>query len=85
MGLIELKDIRKTYVMGDIKLPVLKGDETRQLLEKAQTGDEAARENAPEKVEKRLAYGEQCSWTERVRQMEDVLYKKGVLHESPEK
>ena len=47
--------------------------------------DEAARENAPEKVEKRLAYGEQCSWTERVRQMEDVLYKKGVLHESPEK
>ena len=26
------------------KLPVLKGDETRQLLEKAQTGDEAARE-----------------------------------------
>ena len=25
MGLIELKDIRKTYVMGDIKLPVLKG------------------------------------------------------------
>ena len=47
--------------------------------------DEAAREDAPEKVEKRLAYGEQCSWTERVRQMEDVLYKKGVLHESPEK
>ena len=47
--------------------------------------DEAARENAPEKVEKRLAYGEQCSWTERVRQMEDVLYKKGVRHESPEK
>ena len=47
--------------------------------------DEAARENAPEKVEKRLAYGEQCSWTERVRQMEDVLYKKGVLHETPEK
>ena len=47
--------------------------------------DEAACENAPEKVEKRLAYGEQCSWTERVRQMEDVLYKKGVLHESPEK
>ena len=25
MGLIELKDIRKTYFMGDIKLPVLKG------------------------------------------------------------
>lgn len=25
MGLIELKDILKTYVMGDIKLPVLKG------------------------------------------------------------
>ena len=25
MGIIELKDIRKTYVMGDIKLPVLKG------------------------------------------------------------
>lgn len=25
MGLIELKDIHKTYVMGDIKLPVLKG------------------------------------------------------------
>ena len=47
--------------------------------------DEAACENAPEKVKKRLAYGEQCSWTERVRQMEDVLYKKGVLHESPEK
>ena len=25
MGLIELKDLHKTYVMGDIKLPVLKG------------------------------------------------------------
>ena len=25
MGLIELRDIRKTYVMGDIRLPVLKG------------------------------------------------------------
>ena len=33
-------------------------------------------------TEKRLAYGAQCSWTERVRQMEEVLYKKGVLHES---
>lgn len=46
--------------------------------------DEAARENDPEKTAKRLAYGEQCSWTERVRQMEEVLYKKGVLHESPD-
>ena len=25
MSLITLKDIRKTYIMGDIKLPVLKG------------------------------------------------------------
>ena len=44
--------------------------------------DAAAAENDPEKVQKRLSYGEQCSWTERVHQMEAVLYAKGVLHES---
>ena len=38
----------------------------------------------PPTREKRLAYGAQCSWTERVHQMEEVLYKKGVLHESAE-
>ena len=47
--------------------------------------DAAAKENRPAWTEKRLAYGAQCSWTERVHQMEEVLYKKGVLHESPEK
>lgn len=44
--------------------------------------DAAAAENDPDKVGKRLAYGQSCSWSERVRQMESVLYKKGVLHES---
>lgn len=44
--------------------------------------DAAAAENDPAKTEKRLAYGKACSWTERVRQMEDVLREKGVLHES---
>ena len=44
--------------------------------------DAAAAENDPEKVKKRLAYGAQCSWTERVHQIEQVLYAKGVLHES---
>ena len=44
--------------------------------------DKAAAENDPDKVAKRLAYGEQCSWTERVHQIEQVLYAKGVLHES---
>ena len=44
--------------------------------------DTAAAENDPEKVKKRLAYGAQCSWTERVHQIEQVLYAKGVLHES---
>ena len=42
----------------------------------------AAAENDQQKVEKRLAYGAQCSWAERVRQMEQVLYAGGVLHES---
>ena len=46
--------------------------------------DAAAKENRPVWTEKRLAYGAQCSWTERVHQMEEVLYKKGVLHESAE-
>lgn len=40
---------------------------------------EAAAENDPQKVEKRLAYGAACSWSERVRQMEAVLYAGGVL------
>lgn len=42
---------------------------------------EAARENDPAKVEKRLAYGKACSWTERVRQMEGELYARGILQE----
>lgn len=41
--------------------------------------DEAAREDDPAKAEKRLAYGKQCSWTERVRQMEETLYANGIL------
>ena len=44
--------------------------------------DAAAAENDPEKAAKRLAYGAQCSWSERVRQIEAALYEKGVLHES---
>ena len=36
--------------------------------------DVAAAENDPQKVQKRLEYGAQCSWTERVHQMEAVLY-----------
>lgn len=42
---------------------------------------EAAAENDPEKVEKRLSYGEACSWSERVKQMEGELYRRGILHE----
>ncbi len=42
---------------------------------------EAAREDDPAKVEKRLAYGKACSWTERVRQMEGELYARGILQE----
>ena len=38
--------------------------------------DAAAKENRPAWTEKRLAYGAQCSWTERVHQMEEVLYKR---------
>lgn len=41
--------------------------------------DRAAQENDPIRTEKRLRYGAQCAWSERVRQMEDVLYDAGVL------
>ena len=44
--------------------------------------DQAAAEHDPDKTARRLAYGAQCSWTERVHQIEQVLYAKGVLHES---
>ena len=40
---------------------------------------EAAAEQSPEKVAKRLAYGKACSWSERVRQMEGELYARGIL------
>ena len=43
---------------------------------------QAAAEHDPDKTARRLAYGAQCSWTERVHQIEQVLYAKGVLHES---
>lgn len=41
--------------------------------------DEAARESDDDKVQKRLAYGKACSWSERVRQMERTLYAQGIL------
>lgn len=41
--------------------------------------DLASREKAPEKVSARLSYGKQCSWTERVHQMEGILYQNGIL------
>lgn len=44
--------------------------------------DKAALERDADKTAARLEYGRQCSWTERVRQMENVLYRKGVLRES---
>ena len=44
--------------------------------------DRAAAEHDPDKTARRLALGAQCSWTERVRQIERTLYAKGVLHES---
>ena len=40
---------------------------------------EAAAEQSPAKVAKRLAYGKACSWSERVRQMEGELYARGIL------
>lgn len=42
---------------------------------------EAAREADPAKVERRLAYGKACSWTERVHQMEGELYARKILAE----
>lgn len=53
-------------------------DNETEFLEKCA---EAAAENDPEKVQKRLAYGKACSWSERVRQMEEHLYAKGILEE----
>lgn len=41
--------------------------------------DEAACENDADKIAKRLSYGAACSWTERVREMENTLYEKKVL------
>ncbi len=41
--------------------------------------DAAAQEQDEEKLQKRMAYGAQCSWTERVHQMEDTLYQKRIL------
>ncbi len=43
--------------------------------------EEAAAENDPDKVKKRLTYGRACSWGERVCQMEMKLYARGVLKE----
>lgn len=40
---------------------------------------EAAQEHDEEKVNKRVAYGAQCSWDQRVLQMEDTLYGLDVL------
>jgi len=39
----------------------------------------AARENDTEKPKLRLKYGKECSWDERVKQMEEVLYLKNIL------
>jgi len=44
--------------------------------------DRAAQENQPEMAARRLSYGRACSWAARVRQLEQTLYAKGVLHES---
>lgn len=41
--------------------------------------DVAAQEHDPDKVARRLAYGAQCSWTERVHQMEQTLYRTQIL------
>lgn len=40
---------------------------------------DALQENDPSKTEQRLAYGRQCSWDERVKQMEDVLRERGLF------
>lgn len=42
---------------------------------------EATSEQCVTQIAKRLDYGRQCSWNERVHQMEALLYQKGVLHE----
>jgi len=42
----------------------------------------AANEKNPAAVIQRLGYGRECSWTARVRQMEQILYRKNILHES---
>lgn len=41
--------------------------------------DSAAVENDNDKQMKRLEYGSQCSWSERVKQMENTLYNENVL------
>lgn len=44
--------------------------------------DKAAQQKDTEKTEKRLAYGAACSWTERVKQIENVLHEKKILQEN---
>lgn len=41
--------------------------------------EEALRENDPEKVARRMAYGKACSWDERVKRMEQILTEKGIF------
>lgn len=51
-------------------------NDTEEFLRHCET---AVQENDPEKTAQRIRYGAQCSWTERVHQMEDTLYKRDIL------
>lgn len=70
---------REPLQVSDFSDVVYIADSQTGFLEKCR---EAAAENDPEKAEKRLAYGKACSWSERVRQMEQTLYARKILNES---
>lgn len=67
---------REPLQVSDFSDVVYIADDEAEFLAKCA---EAAREQDPVKVEKRLAYGRSCSWNERVRQMERELYALGIL------
>ena len=69
---------REPLQVSDFADVVYIADSEAEFLEKC---GEAAREDDPAKVERRLSYGRSCSWGERVRQMEGELYARGILDE----
>ena len=69
---------REPLQVSDFADVVYIADSEAEFLEQCR---KAATEKSPDKVERRLAYGKACSWSERVRQMERTLYEKKILGE----